>query len=39
MKWRLFKQARWKTKKGFKHTFKFSNNDINKLILLLGKGA
>ena len=29
---RLFEQAWWRTKKGFK----FSNDDINKFILLLG---
>ena len=28
-----------KLKKGFKNTFKFSDNDINKLIFLLRKGV
>ena len=28
-----------KLKKRFKNTFKFSNNDINKFVLLLGKGV
>ena len=33
------KQAWWKIKKRFRSTFKFSNSDINKFILLLWKDA
>ena len=36
--YRLFKQIWWRIKR-FKNTFKFSNNDINKFILLLRKGV
>ena len=36
---RLFEQNWWRIKKEIKNTFKFSNNDINKSILLLRKGV
>ena len=35
---RLFKKIDDELKKQFKNTFKFSNSDINKFILLLRKG-
>ena len=34
----LFKKLNEEIKKKFKNTFKFSNNDINKFILLFRKG-
>ena len=36
---RLFKKLDEKLKKQFKNTFKFSDNHINKFILLLRRGA
>ena len=36
---RLFTQAWWKIIKQFKNTFKFSDNNINKSILLSRKGV
>ena len=39
MQWRLFKQAWWRIKKRFKKTFKCSNNNVKKFILLWRKGV
>ena len=39
LQWELPKNAWWKLKEAFVNTYKFSNHDINKFILLLEKGV